>query len=437
MSGRFDYGLIPPGSRVLCALSGGADSMYLLCRLLEGAGRGGYTVAAAHYNHNLRPTAARDECFVRDWCRRQEVELVVGSGDVAGTARRQGLGIEVCARGLRYDFLERAAHRLGCQLIATGHHAGDNAETVLMHLLRGSGLEGLCGIPPRRGRLIRPMLTLERGQVLAYLEGERVPHVEDESNDDPAYTRNRIRAQVLPLLEQLRPGATERIAAAAARLRVDRDALEADSARLATQARPTPRGLSLPARVLAAAPRATALRAAGTLLARAGLGDRSSWREGIVALAVGDRPSGGLDVAGGRVYRAYGELIFSPGRPEPPPPEQPLEEGETRWGAWVIAARTGLCPPAAYAGPGEFYLKPAGYVIRSRKPGDGLRLGKRPWKSLKKLMIEERVPREERPAVPVLALEGGAAAVGGLGPDWDALAAPGKRCLHITMRRGE
>lgn len=437
MPGRFRYDLIPPGSRVLCALSGGMDSMYLLCRLLEGAEGGGYTVAAAHYNHNLRPAAGGDEAFVRDWCRQRGVPLAVGSGDVAETARREGLGLEECARRLRYEFLEGAADELGCDLIATGHHAGDNAETVLMNLIRGCGLKGLTGIPERRGRIIRPMLTLTRDEVEGYLREHGVPHVEDESNADLAYTRNRLRREVLPLLEQLNPRAVEHIAQTAARLTQDEGELAAQGARLTAQARRASRGLAIPAGVLAQAPRPIALRAAGELLRRAGLEDRADFRAGALALAVGTDPSGELNVTGGRVYRAYGELVFSPKMAGPVLEERPLGEGDNPWGEWAVSVRETVCPPKAYLHPGEFYLKPGAYVIRPRRPGDGLRLGPRPWKTIKKLMMEQHVPQRERSAVPVLDLDGRAAAAGGLGPDEAALARPGERCLRITIRKGE
>lgn len=437
MSGRFRYELIPPGSGVLCALSGGADSMYLLCRLLEGSRAGGYRVCAAHYNHNLRPAAAADEQFVRDWCGEREIPLAVGAGDVAGEARRRGLGVEECGRAMRYAFLEEAAEELGCPLIATGHHAGDSAETVLLNLVRGCGLRGLTGIPERRGRLIRPMLGVTRKEILTYLNEHAVPHVEDESNTDPAYARNFLRTQVMPLLEQVNPRAAEHIAAAAARLARDERELTRQAEELARQAVPEGEGLAIAAGVLAPAADPVALRAVGLLLDRAGLDGAARHREGALALARGTDPSARLDVGGGRVCRKYGLLCFLPEGPEAAPAARPLEEGEGRWGGWTITARRAVCPAKAYVSPEEFYLAPAGYLIRPRREGDALRLGLRPEKSLKKLMMEQHVPREERARVPVLAREGRAAAAGGLGPDRDALALPGEDSLHITMRKGE
>ena len=310
-------------------------------------------------DHNLRPAAGRDEAFVRDWCRQWEVPLVVGCGDVAKAARREGLGLEECARRLRYEFLEGAADELGCDLITTAHHAGDNAETVLMNLIRGCGLRGLTGIPERRGRVIRPMLTLTRDEVERYLREHGVPHVEDESNADLAYTRNRLRREVLPLLEQLNPRAVEHITQTAARLAQDERELATQSARLTVQARKTSRGLAIPAGVLAQAPRPIALRAAGELLRRTGLGGRADFREGTLTLAVGTDPSGELNVTGGRVYRAYGELVFSPKMADPVLEERPLGEGDNPWGEWSrVSARKTVCPPKAYLHPGEFYLKP-------------------------------------------------------------------------------
>ena len=434
MGDAFQFGLIPPGSGVLCALSGGADSMYLLCRLLEGRERYGWRVCAAHLNHGLRETAGRDEKFVRDWCGRRGVPLAVGFEDVAGYARREGLSLEEAGRTLRYRFLGQAALEAGCPLIATGHHAGDSAETVLMNLIRGCGLKGLAGIPERRDNIVRPMLEVSRGEIEAYLKEHGVPHVEDETNDDVNYTRNKVRHQLLPLLEELNPQAAAHIAAAARRLREDEEELSRQAAPLAAEGLDIPDGVALPVRVLREAPRPLALRACAGLLERAGLGAQAVHLERVLALALGDDPSAGADLPGGRAYRQYELLVLAPGvDPEPPAPAQ-LREGEQAWGEWRIWCTPAPCPAKAYISPWEFYLRPEAYLVRPRREGDRLTLGRRPEKTVKKLMIEGKVPARRRARVPVLALGGRAAAVGGLGPEKDCLAAPGAPALHIIIK---
>ena len=366
--------------------------MYLLCRLLEGRRAGGYRVCAAHYNHNLRCAAAADEQFVRDWCGAHEIPLLVGSGDVAGEARRSGDGLEARGRAMRYAFLEEAAEELDCQLIATGHHAGDNAETVLLHLVRGCGLQGLTGIPERRGRLIRPMLAITRGEILAYLNEHAVPHVEDESNSDPAYTRNFLRTRVMPLLEQVNPRAVEHMAAAAARLARDERELTRQAEELARQAAPEGDGLAIAAAVLASAADPVALRAVGMLLDRAGLDGTAVHREGVLALSRGTDPSARLDVGGGRVFRNYELLCFSPERAAEAPPELPLGEGTRRWGAWRITAVRSTCPPKAYVSPEEFHIRPGG--LPNPSPPGG---GRAPAGAAAREKFEETDDRAARP----------------------------------------
>ena len=431
----FRFDLIPPGAGVLCALSGGADSMYLLCRLLEGREKYGWTVYAAHFNHGLRPAAQRDEDFVRDWCKRQGVPLAAGRADVPAFVRREGLSVEEGARILRYRFLAETAEAEGLALTATGHHAGDNAETVLMNLIRGCGLKGLTGIPQRRGNIVRPMLEVSRPEIEAYLKKHSVPHMEDETNADPAYTRNKVRLRLLPLLEELNPRAAEHICAAAARLREDEAELSRQAERISGQGLDIPEGLAVNVEPLREAPRAIALRACGQLLDKAGLSGESVHREGMLALALGDDPSAQIDVPGGSVRRQYELLALArqtASDAEPPAPRE-LAEGESRWGSWIIRCIPAECPGKAYVSPREFYLRPGRYLIRPRREGDVITLGKRPSKTVKKLMIEGRVPACRRELVPVVDGGGRAAALGGFGPDLDFLAEPGKPALHIGL----
>ena len=429
MSRRFRFDLIEPGATVLVALSGGADSMYLLSRLAEE----GYPVKCAHYNHCLRPTADRDEQFVRDWCSGQGISLSVGRGDVAARAAKRGMSVEECAREMRYAFLEQTAREEGCALIATGHHAGDNAETVLMNLIRGSGLKGLCGIPERRGNLVRPMLEVTREEIDDYLTRRGIPHVEDETNGDDGYTRNKVRHHLMPLMEELNPRAREHITAAAGRLRDDEILLSQLAEELLCRCREREDGLAIPAEDLANAPRPLALRACGILARRAGLGTQSAHLEGILALCRGDSPSGETNVPGGTVWREYEWLVLGH-RDSPPGEETPLcADGITRWGRWTVECHPSEAPEKPYLHKNSFHLRPGEYTLRTRREGDKVKLGKRPEKTVKKLMIEERIPARRREHIPVIAGDGTAAAVGGFGPDARFLAKKGQPSLHITL----
>lgn len=419
----FRFALIPAGSAVLCALSGGADSMYLLCRLLEGAEAGGYSVRAAHYHHGLRAAADEDEDFVRGWCEKLNVPLTVGRGDVSARARALGTGIEETARAMRYDFLRRAARETGCTHIATGHQAEDRAETVLMDLIRGCG--SLRGIPEQRDGLIRPMLSVSRAEILRWLDGHHIPHREDESNTDERYTRNRVRRSLLPLLEEINPQAVRHINAAAQTCGEDDALLLAWANSLLANNRDSHGGVS--AAALAAAPRPVALRALRLLA-----GGERAHLEALLALCVGGKSAWSLDLPGGRVTCSFGRVY----PPVPPPPQSAaLVMGEQHWGRWSLRCERALCPAKAYISPCEFYLTPGDYTIRSRRVGDRLRLGPRPEKTIKKLMVEQKLPAPLRDGVPILALGDTAAAAGGLGPHRDALAAPGSESFHITVNK--
>ena len=214
------YDMLPSGGTVLCAVSGGADSMCLLAWLLELGPKYVCAVAAAHYNHGLRGAQGdADEAFVRDWCAGHSVPFYAGRGDVASAAKEHGWSIEEAGRNLRYAFLSETAEQIGALRVATAHNRGDNAETVLLNLIRGTGLTGLSGIAPVRGIFVRPLLDTPRQEIEDYLAGRGIPHVEDRTNTDPAHTRNRIRHEVLPLLRQLNPRVEEALVQTAGVLR--------------------------------------------------------------------------------------------------------------------------------------------------------------------------------------------------------------------------
>ncbi|MCM1150094.1 MAG: tRNA lysidine(34) synthetase TilS [Butyricicoccus sp.] len=214
------YDMLPDGARILCAVSGGADSVCLLHLLKSG----GADVVCAHFNHRLRGAESdRDERFVRALCEKLGVECLTGAGDVARRAAENSIGTEEAARALRYEFLFESAEKCGADRIATAHNAEDNAETVIMNLARGAGLRGLGGIPPRRGKIIRPLLQTTREEIIAYLAENGLGHVEDSTNAADAFARNRLRHHVLPVLRQQNEAAVLNIARAAELFRADEE----------------------------------------------------------------------------------------------------------------------------------------------------------------------------------------------------------------------
>jgi tRNA(Ile)-lysidine synthase len=193
---------------VQVALSGGADSVALTLLLRDLAPHAGFSVVAlAHLNHRLRSSADRDEAFCRQFADRLGLPIEVDAADVAAYAAAQRLSVEDAARRLRYDFLARVAERRDANRIAVAHTQDDQAETVLLKLVRGAGLAGLAGIYPQKGVVVRPLLEVSRDDLRAFLKHGGHEWVEDETNADLRNPRNRIRHVVLPELERAYGGA--------------------------------------------------------------------------------------------------------------------------------------------------------------------------------------------------------------------------------------
>lgn len=198
--------LFAPQDKVLVALSGGADSVALL-RLLLALG---YRCEAAHCNFHLREAESdRDEAFVRNLCASLGVFLHTVHFDTKREADERRVSIEMAARELRYGWFEEVRRECGAAVIAVAHHRDDSVETLLLNLLRGTGINGLRGIRPKNGRVVRPLLCLDRKEVVCYLESIGQAYVTDSTNLQDEYTRNKIRLNLLPLMQQINPAAKE------------------------------------------------------------------------------------------------------------------------------------------------------------------------------------------------------------------------------------
>lgn len=391
------YEMISPGDTVICAVSGGADSvallfaMYLLRQKLQ------ICLQAAHFDHQLRgEESAEDARFVRELCQRFDIPLTVGTGPV--TAGEKGL--EAAARDARYAFLMGLSGK-----IATAHTADDNAETVLMRLVRGTGLKGLGAIAPVRGPLIRPMLGVTRQDVLAFLEEYCLPYREDSSNATDQFLRNRLRHHVMPLLRQENPQLALNLSQMALRLREDERQL-AELARLEGPLTVTAlRGLS----------EARRSRVLERFLKDHGFREPEAAHLALVhAVVTSDRPSARAELPGGLVVRRCYDRLLVEREPEPLV-ERTLEcPGSACLPGWRIECGA---PDREDDGRNIFTTDISGpLVVRARRSGDTIRSAGG-TKTLKKLFIDRKIPAHLRDTIPVLADDKGIVAVCGIGPD--------------------
>jgi tRNA(Ile)-lysidine synthase len=438
--------MLQGGETVLTAVSGGADSVALLDVLHSLGSQWSLALHAIHVHHGLRPEADADAEFVRTLCERMGVPL--STERVAVRREPPWDGLEAEARRARYGAFRAVAHRIGAQLIATAHTADDQAETVLMRLLEGAGPRGLAGIAPTRGMLIRPLLGARRADVEAHLRARGLGWIEDASNRDPRFLRNRIRHEVLPFLAQaVEPSIVDRLARSAALVRGMVDDLERGAARVLRQSgRRGAAGWVLRVSDLAACPLELAVevvRQAGRDLGHSGA-LRGHAQKTLRRLLAPGATRGSLRAGGVTVERSGPWLRVGPGRLPPLGPRDfpvPGELALPEVGMMLEArsfprAEDYLAPREAERAAFDADLLPSRLHVRPRRRGDRFApFGSPAERRLKSFLIDVGVPRWERERVPLLEAAGDIIWVAGLRRSRAAPVGPGtKRILEVTLR---
>ena len=430
------YDMLRPGMKVLCAVSGGADSMCMLHLLLENSERLRVSVCAAHFNHSLRGEESDRDCaFVQSWCRERKIPFFSEKGDVASYASEHGIGLEEAARKLRYDFLRRACEKLACDRIATAHHLEDNAETVLFHLVRGTGPEGLSGIPPVRDVIVRPLLCLQRQEIEAYLMENGISYVEDSSNASDAYSRNRLRHHVLPELKEINAFYGEAMLRMGELLRQDEACLNSLAEAFISE---NYDGTFLSASRLCALDRAVSSRVIRLLC------PKSLERKHVDAIlsaasrterSVIEVPGAKLVIEQGKIRFGKEKILSLPDTELIPGESVVLTEAGIRVHTEILVYHEkvhGLFKPFSFKCD-QIYGR---VFLTSRREGDEIRLyGRNCTKSVRKLFAEAGYTQQERAMTPVLRDDRGVLAVVGLGIAERTVPREGDSVYQITVEK--
>jgi tRNA(Ile)-lysidine synthase len=408
-----ENGLLQRGDSVLVGLSGGADSVALMNILVKLAPKYDWTVRAAHFNHGIRGVGAEeDELFCRDLCEDRGVPFYSETADVPAYAKENGLSIETAGRLLRYDFLGRVKKSTGCGCIAVAHHMNDNAESILLHLARGSGLAGLVGMKPKRDDIIRPLLIASKKEIEAHLEEEGILYCTDETNLIPDGSRNRIRLDVVPYLEaHINPAIVPTLCSMAELLAHDEEYLAEQARREYEKVRREGGFLRAPVEELPYPIKTRVIRIA---LAEAGaIVDIERVHVEAIAELLGARTGARLTLPHIEAWTSYDMIKF--GDPKPMPPfEVKLHNG-------LVVTPAGLFRVERIEGTEGFVrsrsigfldldkVEAAGeeLVIRTRRDGDRfIPVGAPGRRKLKQYLIDRKVERKERDELPLLACGG-------------------------------
>jgi len=410
--------MLREGDRVIAAVSGGPDSVCLLHCLVELAPEYGIELLAAHFNHKLRgEDSDRDEQFVEDLCKRLNVPLSLAGEDMAAVSRREKGSLEELCRKSRHGFLEGLAREKGFGKIALGHNLDDQAETVLMNVIRGTGIDGLKGIDPVRDCFIRPLIGIERKEIIDFLSARGIPWRTDQSNSENSFRRNSIRNSLIPFIrENYNPSIVDTLGRLANIARSENEFLDSLMEKAASSWDPLPgRGMKIPTGELLGhhpALRKRIIKSALEGLSPVKGGISHEHISAVLKAAGGKEPGVSLDLPFGiSARREYDFLVIE----RRPAEGKPFEYAVPIPGTLMLAeAGMAFRFELMHSIPGNFGDSWRAYmdmdkivhplVFRNARPGDRIEpFGMEGKKKLQDVFTDTKVPRARRKLIPVLA----------------------------------